>query len=71
MGWLCVVGSTLVLFCSFGYANAFGVFQSYYQLTAYPNKSASDISWIGSLQLFLQVCGTLSSTSPLEPDRHP
>ncbi len=42
------------MFCTFGYANTFGVFQSYYQLTAYPDKSPSDISWIGSVQLFFQ-----------------
>lgn len=42
------------VFCTFGYANTFGVFQSYYQLTAFPDHPPSDISWIGSVQLFLQ-----------------
>ena len=42
------------VFCTFGYANTFGVFQEYYQLVAYTNKTASDISWIGSVQLFFQ-----------------
>ena len=40
---------------SFGMANTFGIFQSYYQLDAYPSVSASTISWIGSLQLFFQL----------------
>lgn len=35
-------------------ANTFGVFQSYYQFEGYPNESASNISWIGSVQLFFQ-----------------
>ena len=42
------------VFATFGYANTFGAFQSYYQLYAFPHKSASDISWIGSVQLFFQ-----------------
>lgn len=33
--------------------NAFGVFQTYYQLDLLASKSASDISWIGSTQSFL------------------
>lgn len=34
-----------------GYVNAFGVYQDYYSLNQLGNKSASDISWIGSVQL--------------------
>ena len=45
---------SIPVFCTFGYANTFGIFQSYYQLEAFPNQSASDISWVGSIQLFLQ-----------------
>jgi MFS family permease len=36
-----------------GLMNAFGVFQTYYQLDLLASKSASDISWIGSTQSFL------------------
>nr|XP_031858122.1 uncharacterized protein CI109_006463 [Kwoniella shandongensis]KAA5525194.1 hypothetical protein CI109_006463 [Kwoniella shandongensis] len=52
-GWSTLFGSWLIMFVTFGYANAFGVFQSYYA-TGYPNQTASDISWVGSVQIFLQ-----------------
>ncbi|WWC89326.1 uncharacterized protein L201_004247 [Kwoniella dendrophila CBS 6074] len=51
--WLCVLGAWLTMFTTFGYANSFGVFQSYY-IFKYPEVSASDISWVGSVQLFFQ-----------------
>lgn len=38
--------------------NSFGVFQDYYITTALTTSSASNISWIGSAQLFLELaCG--------------
>ncbi|ORY54997.1 major facilitator superfamily domain-containing protein [Leucosporidium creatinivorum] len=49
--WGNVVGAWLVLFASFGYTNAFGVYQSYYKLYTFPSHPDSDISWIGSIQL--------------------
>jgi MFS family permease len=49
--WSVVLGSSLVLFCTFGYVNAFGVYQSYY--SQHMDKSDSAISWIGSFQLWL------------------
>jgi MFS family permease len=49
--WSVVLGSSLVLFCTFGYVNAFGVYQSYY--SQHMGKSDSAISWIGSFQLWL------------------
>jgi len=51
--WSVVFGSTLALFVSFGYVNAFGVYQSYYSTTL-TGRSDSSISWIGSFQLFMQ-----------------
>ncbi|KZP01844.1 MFS general substrate transporter [Calocera viscosa TUFC12733] len=51
-GWLSVAGAWLCLVCTFGYTNAFGVYQSYYVQTMLPSSSTSAISWIGSLQLF-------------------
>lgn len=53
-GWMAVVGSWLAIFCSFGMANTNGVFQAYYQFTGYPTQSASNISWVPSVQLFFQ-----------------
>lgn len=52
-GWLTVFGAFWGLFATFGQLNTFGSFQAYYvqnQLAAY---SPSEISWIGSLQLWV------------------
>ncbi|EJU01047.1 MFS general substrate transporter [Dacryopinax primogenitus] len=51
--WLTVAGSSLVLMCTFGYGNSFGVFQAAYVQEFLPNHSASEIAWIGTIQLFL------------------
>ncbi|EPS93825.1 hypothetical protein FOMPIDRAFT_1033567 [Fomitopsis schrenkii] len=48
--WLCVFGGWLVSFCTFGLASSFGVFEAYY--VGAGASSSSNISWIGSLQLF-------------------
>ncbi|KAH7020842.1 major facilitator superfamily transporter [Microdochium trichocladiopsis] len=57
--WLALAGGAVALFCTVGFLNAFGVFQEYYS-TYLPGRSPSDISWIGSLSIFL-----LYSISPL------
>ncbi|CAE6475518.1 unnamed protein product [Rhizoctonia solani] len=59
--WATVAGAWLVLFCTFGYVNAFGVYQDYYTRIFMTNKSSSDIAWIGSTQICLQfLLGTVS-----------
>ncbi|KAJ1323507.1 MFS transporter MCT family solute carrier family 16 (monocarboxylic acid transporters) member 10 [Microdochium nivale] len=50
--WLALSGAAVTLFCTVGFLNAFGVFQQYYS-TFLPGRSSSDISWIGSLSIFL------------------
>ncbi|KAG8905968.1 hypothetical protein FRB99_007902 [Tulasnella sp. 403] len=50
--WLLVIGSACAGFCTFGFANAFGVFQAYYTETI-PGASQFKIAWIGSLQYAL------------------
>lgn len=50
--WLTVAGGLLAQISSIGFLSAFSVFQSYYGQVTLPNSSASDISWIGSLQIF-------------------
>jgi hypothetical protein len=40
------------MFCSVGFVNAFGVFQEYYAVTILSDKSPSDISWLGSFNVF-------------------
>ncbi|KAK6348718.1 hypothetical protein TWF718_006505 [Orbilia javanica] len=49
--WLIVLGAAISMFCSFGYVNAFGVYESYYLSVILTNKTADDIAWIGSIQI--------------------
>jgi MFS family permease len=51
--WLHVVGGFMLLFNSWGVLNAFGVFQTYYESGALFDRSSSDISWIGCIQMFM------------------
>lgn len=48
-----VVGAFFLMFNSWGIANAFGVFQAYYEGDILQDQSSSNISWIGSIQAFL------------------
>ncbi|KAF8755950.1 MFS general substrate transporter [Rhizoctonia solani] len=54
VAWATVAGAWLILFCSFGYVNAFGVYEDYYTRIYMTNKTSSEIAWIGSTQLCLQ-----------------
>lgn len=49
--WTQVVLAHLIIFNTWGYINSFGVFQTYYTQTL--GHSPSDISWVGSMQIFL------------------
>ncbi|KAI9881175.1 MAG: hypothetical protein M1830_007153 [Pleopsidium flavum] len=49
--WTQVLMGHLVIFNTWGYINSFGVFQTYYVTTL--NHPPSDISWVGSVQIFL------------------
>ncbi|KAF7876705.1 hypothetical protein EAF04_001789 [Stromatinia cepivora] len=49
--WIQVILSHLVIMNTWGFINSFGVFQTYYVSTL--QRPASDISWIGSIQIFL------------------
>ncbi|KAI0060889.1 MFS general substrate transporter [Artomyces pyxidatus] len=51
--WLTVIGGSLVVFCTFGTVQSFGVYQDYYTRVSLHEHSASQVSWIGSFQLFL------------------
>lgn len=50
IAWLQVFVVHLILFNSWGYMNSYGIFQSYYRDTH--GWSQSQVSWIGSLQMF-------------------
>ncbi|KAJ7232820.1 major facilitator superfamily domain-containing protein [Mycena rebaudengoi] len=51
--WLTIFGASLVSFATFGTANAFGAFNDYYTETYLSNYSATLISMIGSIQMFV------------------
>ncbi|QSZ33609.1 hypothetical protein DSL72_005177 [Monilinia vaccinii-corymbosi] len=55
--WSVAAGAAGLLFCTFGYTNAFGVYQQYYQTHQLSHRTPSDISWIGSLQVFFLFSG--------------
>ncbi|KAJ7931716.1 major facilitator superfamily domain-containing protein [Mycena leptocephala] len=51
--WLVVVGTMAGSISTFGYVNAWGVFQAYYEETILKDVPASNIAWIGSIQYSL------------------
>ncbi|GAB5593439.1 hypothetical protein Unana1_08339 [Umbelopsis nana] len=56
--WGVVIGGFLVFFVMFGLSTAFGTFQAYYATNQLSDWTESDISWIGSIQVFLiYACG--------------
>ncbi|KAK0713696.1 major facilitator superfamily domain-containing protein, partial [Lasiosphaeria miniovina] len=63
--WIAVACTHLVVMNTWGFINSFGVFQAYYVTTL--ARPPSDISWIGSLQVFLlffigTITGRLTDT---------
>lgn len=53
--WLQVAGSFLVFCNLWGLPFAYGSFQTYYQLEYLPDRSASTISWVGTVSTFLLI----------------
>lgn len=56
-GWSSVFGAWFALFGTFGWLNSLGLFQTYYEQTLLSSYSASAISWIFTVQLFLMWAG--------------
>ncbi|KZV87147.1 MFS general substrate transporter [Exidia glandulosa HHB12029] len=52
-GWLTVFGAFWGLFATFGQLNTFGSFQAYYVQNQLAGYTPSEVSWIGSLQLWV------------------
>ncbi|KAH7353922.1 major facilitator superfamily transporter [Plectosphaerella cucumerina] len=59
--WLQVLGSWVILVDTWGLVNTFGVFQDFYERELLVGVSASDISWVGSLQGALLMMGGIIS----------
>ncbi|KAJ9653199.1 hypothetical protein H2198_007610 [Neophaeococcomyces mojaviensis] len=53
--WLCVAGSAACFFCSFGWINAVGVFQNYYESGPLRDYSPSTVGWIVSTEVFFML----------------
>ncbi|KAI0797521.1 MFS general substrate transporter [Abortiporus biennis] len=51
--WLVVFGAASGTFATFGYVNAWGVFQAYYEQNTLSNTDPSTIAWIGSIEYAL------------------
>ncbi|BGP18274.1 hypothetical protein JCM10213_007905 [Rhodosporidiobolus nylandii] len=51
--WLAILGSTLVLCCTFGVSNSFACFLNYYASHTLSTYTKTQISWIGSSHLFI------------------
>ncbi|KIJ41949.1 hypothetical protein M422DRAFT_229450 [Sphaerobolus stellatus SS14] len=53
--WCTLIGALLLQLCTVGCVSSFGIFQDFYSTKWLIHSSASDISWIGSMQLFLDL----------------
>ena len=64
LAWLQVLGSFVLIFCTWGLTNSFGAYQTYYESGELFTATSSNISWIGSIQAYLlMLVGIL--TGPL------
>ncbi|OJD30874.1 monocarboxylate permease-like protein [Diplodia corticola] len=57
--WSVAVGTAAALFCTMGYLNSYGVYQTYYESHQLSFMTPSAISWIGSLQNFFVFFSSL------------
>lgn len=55
-----VAGAWWTFFCTTGFSNAMGVFQTYYGLHQLSHESESAIGWIGSLNICMTFFLTLA-----------
>jgi hypothetical protein len=52
------------MFCTVGFVNAFGAFESYYAENMLANVAATNIAWIGAINVFCIFAGSVF-TGPL------
>ncbi|KAL4903513.1 hypothetical protein BDW74DRAFT_179929 [Aspergillus multicolor] len=56
--WLVVLGAWCCLFCSYGWVNTIGLFQTYYQEDLLSSYSPSAVSWITSVETGIMYAST-------------
>ncbi|CRG88684.1 Riboflavin transporter MCH5 [Talaromyces islandicus] len=56
---LALIGASGATFCTVGFQNSFGVFQTYYAESLLPDESDSSIGWIGAINIFILFAGSL------------
>ncbi|KAL2005075.1 hypothetical protein VTN00DRAFT_2925 [Thermoascus crustaceus] len=61
---LALVGAFGSMFCTVGFLNAFGIFETYYKEYQLADKSEFTISWIGAINVFCIFSGSIL-TGPL------
>ncbi|KAJ6612910.1 major facilitator superfamily domain-containing protein [Mycena sp. CBHHK59/15] len=59
--WMTVAGGWMVVFCTFGAIQSFAVYQDYHTRISLNEHPPSDVSWIGSVQVFLLFAGGIFS----------
>jgi MFS family permease len=62
--WTQVFFAWIVCFTTWGYINSFGTFQTYYTSTLHATQS--EVSWIGSVNLFIVMFGSIISGRALD-----
>lgn len=50
--WTCLFGLWWMFFFTFGSVNSFGVYEQYYAKHLLPDKTMSQIAWVGAFQFF-------------------
>ncbi|OLY78038.1 putative transporter MCH4 [Smittium mucronatum] len=60
--WLVCFAAFFCVFVSIGISNSFGIYQTYYVSNILNNSSASQISWIGSLQTAMMLVASVFSS---------
>lgn len=56
---LSLMAAAGAMFCTVGFTNAFGVFQTYYSESLLQDESDSNIGWIGAINIFILFSGSL------------
>lgn len=62
--WLVAAGGGAIYFACLGFANSYGTFQECNLTHNLSSSSADDVSWIGSIALFLQFAVARSGCRP-------